>query len=125
MRRVLVSLLTCLVIGCGAERTGAADVAPQEALALEQEGVLFLDVRTPEEYASGHVPGAVNIPYDEVSARVSELESRRDDAVVVYCEKGPRASKARAVLEGAGFTAVRSLAGHMAAWRTSGLPVAR
>ena len=64
MRLVIVSLLACLAIGCGAERTGAADVPPQEALALERQGALVLDVRSPEEYASGHVPGAVNIPYD-------------------------------------------------------------
>lgn len=125
MRRAVVPLLACLALGCGAERTGATDVAQPEALALERQGALFLDVRSPEEYAAGHVPGAVNIPYDEVPARVSEIEARRGEPVVVYCEKGPRASKAMAVLERAGFSAVRSLAGHMAAWRASGLPVER
>ena len=125
MRLVIALLLASVVAGCSAERNDAADVSPQEALALAEQGTLFLDVRSPEEYASGHVPGAVNIPYDEVSARISEIESRRGDPVVVYCEKGPRASKASATLAGAGFSSVRSLAGHMAAWRASGLPVAR
>lgn len=125
MRLAIVLMLATLAGGCGAERTGATDVSPQDAVVLAEQGALLLDVRTPEEYASGHVPGAVNVPYDELSSRIGEIEARRGGSVVVYCEKGPRASKATATLAGAGFASVRSLAGHMSAWRASGLPVER
>jgi phage shock protein E len=125
MRLAAVLVLASLAAGCGAERGASGDVAPSEALALAEQGALFLDVRTPEEYATGHVPGAVNVPYDELSSRIGEIDARRGDPVVVYCEKGPRASKATAALADAGFSSVRSLAGHMSAYRASGLPVER
>lgn len=124
MRFAVLLLLASFAGGCGAEQADSADVAPQDVLALAEHGALILDVRTPEEYASGHVPGAVNVPYDQLPARLPELEARRGDPAVVYCEKGPRASKAIVSLESAGFVSVRALAGHMAGWRASGLPVA-
>lgn len=123
MNLALALVVASLALGCGAERNHSGDVAPGEWPALAEQGALLLDVRTAEEYASGHVPGAVNIPYDEISSRIGELGADRGDPVVVYCEKGPRASQATAALTGAGFSSVRSLAGHMAAYRASGLPV--
>lgn len=125
MKLAAVLVLSLLAAGCGAERGGSHDVAPSEALALAEQGALVLDVRTPAEYAAGHVPGAVNVPYDELSSRIDEIDARRGGPVVVYCEKGPRASKASAVLTDAGFSSVRALAGHMSAYRASGLPVER
>ena len=83
---------------------------------------LLLDVRTPEEYASGHVPGAVNIPHDQLGSRVNEIEAHRDQEVVVYCERGGRAANAAETLEAAGFITIRHLSGDMSAWRDAGLP---
>lgn len=83
---------------------------------------LLLDVRTPEEFTSGHVPGAVNIPHDQLPSRLGELSASRDDEVVVYCERGGRAAKATETLEAAGFTAIRHLTGDMSGWRDAGLP---
>lgn len=123
MKRTAFLVLASLAAGCGAESGASGDVAPDEVLALSQQGALVLDVRTPEEYATGHVPGAVNVPHDELASRIGEIEARRGAPVVVYCEKGPRASKATAALAGAGFSSVRSLAGHMSAYRASGLPL--
>ena len=83
---------------------------------------LLLDVRTAEEYASGHVPGAVNIPHDQLASRLSEIATPRDEQVIVYCERGGRAGVATQTLEAAGFTKVRHLSGDMSAWRDAGLP---
>lgn len=125
LRLTTVFLLASLVGGCGAGGSDSAEVAPQELLLLEERGALLLDVRSPEEYASGHVPGAVNVPYDELEVRLPDLGAATGDPVVVYCEKGPRASKALGVLRAAGYGSARTLAGHMARWRVSGLPVER
>jgi rhodanese-related sulfurtransferase len=60
----------------------------------------------------------------QIAARADELGSK-DQEIVVYCEVGPRARYAQTTLNQAGFTAVRHLAGDMAAWRQAGLPVQR
>jgi rhodanese-related sulfurtransferase len=111
-------------VSLAADAGAAADISSQQALALQESGedLLFVDVRTPEEYASGHVPGAVNIPKDQLPSRLAELETARD-RLVVYCERGPRAAVAAATLLRAGFTGVRHLAGDMAGWRAAGLPI--
>ncbi len=104
--------------------TDASDVAQAQVVAWIDRGTapLLIDVRTPEEYASGHVPGAVNIPHDQLGSRVNEIEAHRDQEVVVYCERGGRAANAAETLEAAGFTTIRHLSGDMSAWRDAGLP---
>lgn len=87
------------------------------------EAPLVLDVRTPEEFAAGRVPGAVNIPHTELSTRLGELgPEARQREVVVYCESGGRAGMAKAALREAGFSNVRSLEGDMRAWRREQRP---
>jgi rhodanese-related sulfurtransferase len=114
----LLALAAALACTAGAEPD---EITPQDLLA-RNDAPLVLDVRSPEEFASGHVPGARNVSYDQVTARLAELRPARE--VVVYCERGPRASKAAAVLNDAGFT-VRHLAGDMRGWREAGLPIER
>ena len=75
---------------------------------------VILDVRSRLEYANGHVPGAVHIPFWR--AATSDIPASPEDPIVVYCGHGPRASIARALLQRRGFTRVACLAGHMARW---------
>lgn len=63
-------------------------------------GALLLDVRTPEEFNAGHIPGARNIPVQELQSRLGELEKWR--SVVVYCRSGARSATAKALLTKAG-----------------------
>ena len=112
-----------------------AGIAEGATLAITQEALLtklqsnavpiILDVRTPGEYRSGHVPKAINIPYTELGKRSKEIADARDREVVVYCELGGRAGIAESILQQAGFTAVRHLVGDMAAWRSNRLPIER
>lgn len=83
-----------------------------EAHTLVAGGATLLDVRTPGEFESRHLEGAVNIPVDEVEARVAELP--RDKTIVVYCQSGARAATATSVLRAKGYDA-RSLGG-IGAW---------
>jgi rhodanese-related sulfurtransferase len=82
---------------------------------------MLLDVRTAEEFADGHAPGAVNIPLRELEARAGEVP--QDRPVVVYCEHGGRATLAASQLRGRGHANVREMAGSMSAWRGAGLPI--
>jgi rhodanese-related sulfurtransferase len=114
-------LVTGAAFGCG---RAAATISDREL--LEQLGSgnppLVLDVRTPAEFASGHIEGALNVPHDQIGERLEELSASRDREVVVYCERGPRAAQAADVLERAGFRLVRHLDGDMGAWRSNRLP---
>jgi rhodanese-related sulfurtransferase len=80
-----------------------------------------LDVRTTEEYVAGHVPGAVNIPHDQVASRLAEVPKDRD--VVLYCRSGRRAQLAAAVLAENGYARLEHLQGDMPAWADQGRPV--
>ncbi|MCP5058639.1 MAG: rhodanese-like domain-containing protein [bacterium] len=88
------------------EKVLAADRAP-----------LLLDVRTPEEFSGGHIPGALLIPIDELPNRLDELAAFKERGVVAYCAHGRRATRALELLESAGFQNLRLLAGSMSRWR--------
>jgi rhodanese-related sulfurtransferase len=102
-----------------------ADMAPEELVGRlgGESPFVLIDVRTPEEFAAGHIPGALNIPYDMLSTRLHELQGHQDDEVVVYCRTGRRAKIAEQALTEAGFVNVRDLAGHMVAWTAADYPV--
>lgn len=95
----------------------------RELLERARKGmVTVLDVRPPEEYASGHVPGAVNVPLKELAKRLKELP--KDQEIVAYC-RGPHcvlAFEAVAQLREKGFRA-RRLEDGFPEWREAGLPV--
>jgi hydroxyacylglutathione hydrolase len=84
-----------------------------------------LDVRSPAEFAAGHVPGAVNVPFTSVLARSDSVRVPKSVPVVVYCGHGPRAWLAGTALRRRGYERVTVLRGHMAAWRQAGLPEER
>ena len=65
----------------------------------------FVDVRTPEEYAGGHVPGAINIPLDQVQNRLDEFRDM-PKPIVAYCRSGARSGMATSILKGAGIADV-------------------
>ncbi|WP_416224169.1 ArsR/SmtB family transcription factor [Thiohalophilus sp.] len=96
-----------------------------ELLARARDGhVTVIDVRPPEEYAAGHLPGAVNIPLGELEQRLAELGENRDQEIVAYC-RGPHcvlAFDAVARLREKGLNARRLEDGYPE-WKTAGLPV--
>jgi rhodanese-related sulfurtransferase len=92
-----------------------------EAFAAAQDsGAAVLDVRNPDEYAAGHVTGAVLIPLTELGSRVDEIPD--GDPVYVICAVGGRSLTATQALVRAGYAA-RSVAGGTKAWIKSGRPV--
>jgi len=104
-------------------------MAPEALLEREQDGdsrtLLVLDVRTPQEFAAGHVPGAVNLPHDQIQARLGEIADARDRDVIVYCRSGRRADLALDFLGMHGFRKLWHLRGDYLAWEAADRPVAR
>ena len=84
-----------LAVGCA----DPVDVSQDQVTAWIGQGQapLLLDVRSQEEFGSGHIPGSVNIPVDQLAARLQQIEDHRDREVVVYCERGGRAQVAREI----------------------------
>ena len=93
-------------------------------MAQHQQDLLILDVRTPEEFAAGHIPGAVNIPHDQIAARLGELETAKSKDIVVYCRTGRRSSLALDILQANGFKQLSHLEGDMVAWQAQNRPIA-
>ena len=84
---------------------------------------LILDVRTPEEYAAEHIPGAINISHTELDERLPELASYKHEEIVVLCVSGKRTALAAEILLEAGFADIRDLKGHMQQWTANGYPL--
>lgn len=85
----------------------------------------ILDVRSEGEFAAGHVPGAVNIPFTKLPFRMDDVPGTAGDELIVYCGHGPRAYLARAALRHGGRQRIVYVSGHWAAWQAAGLRVER
>ncbi|GMH06591.1 hypothetical protein Nepgr_008431 [Nepenthes gracilis] len=115
------------------ESTGAPTSVPvRVAHELLQAGHRYLDVRTPDEFSAGHVPGAINIPYmfklgSGMTKNPNFLEDvsshfGKDDEIVVGCQIGKRSLMAATDLLSTGYTGITDMAGGYTAWMQNGLP---
>jgi rhodanese-related sulfurtransferase len=95
--------------------TRLGKISSSRARELVAGGAELIDVRTRAEYASGHLPGAKNVPLDELSAQAGSL-TQGGKPLVVYCQSGVRSARAKHVLRAAGATDVHDL-GAMGRWR--------
>ena len=82
---------------------------------------VFLDVRTPEEYAAGHIKGARLIPVQELSEHLAEVPKNKQ--VYVYCYSGVRSARASKLLAKHGFNNIENVMGGFEAWKDAGYPV--
>jgi rhodanese-related sulfurtransferase len=92
---------------------------------INQGKTVVLDVRSGEDFAAGHIRGAMNIPLKDLPQRLGELEKSRSKTIIVVCQSGVQSARASAQLDKAGFKDVYSLTGGLAAWQGQGLPVAK
>ncbi len=92
-----------------------------------RDAQVLIDVREADEYATGHIPGAIHISRGVLEFRMSgapELAAR-DQAIVLYCKTSGRAALAAAALQEMGYLQVRSITGGFDAWVAAGKPVAK
>ena len=114
-----------------AAKATVSEIPPAEAAAWlagsAATSALVLDVREADEFAQGHLPGAINIPRGLLEFRISNDTGLQDVArpILLYCKTSGRAALSAVALRAMGFTAVRSVAGGFDAWAAAGLPVAR
>ena len=106
-------------------RGGGLSVGPTEAVQLMNQGALVLDVRSRDQYDTGHVIDARNVPSADLSQSVETLKKYREKPVLTCCETGMTASAAARTLREQGFSKVASLRGGLQAWRAENLPLVR
>ncbi len=127
MRRLPAALLAAS-LAFAAAAAGPETIEPQvlnERIAWSDRSLVVLDVRTPEEFSAGHVPGAINIPHTELAERIAELQGARDSDIVVYCRTGRRTDEALGVLQKSGFTRLLHLQGDYTRWSEEHRPVVK
>lgn len=126
---VAVAALLAILTGCSPSTqatTGVARVDVAEfATIIAEPGVQIIDVRTPEEFADGHINGAVNIPVQQpdFADRVAALDPSATYAV--YCRSGNRSQPAVAAMEAAGITRIYELQSGTKGWTAAGQPLTR
>lgn len=103
----------------------AAKIQQQQIAQLLTDGAVLIDVRTPEEYRTGHIDKAINIPLAEIAEQNTQLLSLRDKKVVLYCRSGYRAGKASELLKALAFDDINHLDGDILGWQQAGLPLSK
>ena len=81
---------------------------------------MILDVRTPAEYYSGHIPGAVLIPLQQLADRLSEIENHKEKDILIYCRSGNRSTVAAEILNRDGFKKTHNLRDGILDWIKNG-----
>ena len=117
MKYIPIFLLLLFLVGCAVKPKQATyrQVTMEVAITMmaEKEGYIILDVRRADEYASGHIPGAINVANESIgTAKIPELPDK-DQLILVYCRSGNRSKQASAKLADMGYTNVVEFGGIM------------
>jgi rhodanese-related sulfurtransferase len=111
--------------------TRVTEVTPEEtAQFLKVPNVMILDVREPDEFSQGHLPGAVNIPRGFLEVKADLIHPKKDSRladrtvpIIAYCGGGHRSALAADTLQQMGFESVKSMRGGWTAWTSAQLPI--
>ena len=122
-----VLLLSCAgmtICGCGGQ-TASVEKPAGETVKIDLENAVLLDVRSGEEFASGHLRGARNIPHDRIAGEIASAAPDKTVKIVLYCRSGRRADTALKTLNSMGYENVLNLGGLEDAQERLGLPVVK
>ena len=124
---IVVIIVTFVSLQCSAKATAQSSVAASPYLIerVANNEWLLIDVRSPQEFADGHIPGAVNMPHDSTNDYIADLEGHKDKPIIIYCRSGRRAQLAMKVLQDMDFSEVMHLEGDMLGWSAAGLTIDR
>lgn len=115
IQKILAALcLALLLAGCTSlDSAGYTQVSSEKAAQLmaDYDDEIVLDVRTPEEYAEAHIPGAINVPNEEIGEDAVAQLPDKDQLILVYCRSGNRSKQAAQKLADQGYTNVVEFGG--------------
>ena len=115
----LVLCVCMLCTGCGSDNSQNGESALYKSISMHdaaallesEQAYLLLDVRTEQEYFSGHIPGAVCIPNEEIDETVVETLTDKEQLIFVYCRSGNRSKQAAEKLANLGYTNIVEIGG--------------
>ena len=113
-RQLFATLCLALVLaGCNSAPEGYSQVDAETAAQMmeEESDEIVLDVRTPEEYADAHIPGAINVPNEEIGTEPIAALPDKDQLILVYCRSGNRSKQAAEKLVEQGYTNIVEFGG--------------
>jgi len=120
---ILMTISATQISGCNTNDNIISVSAPEFDKEIKADSVQLLDVRTPQEYAEGHIDGALNINVQSDDfQRMVEKELSKDSTILVYCRSGRRSMDAAETLTKLGYKVV-NLKGGIIEWKENGLPV--
>ena len=108
---VLFALAMLFTVACHSATTTTGDMVTPEILAAIEREALIVDVRTPEEFADGHYPGAINIPHETILDGLNQLGVSQETPVILYCRSGNRSGQAELALKSNGFSQAKNAGG--------------
>jgi rhodanese-related sulfurtransferase len=126
VRKLIASFAAIILLG-GCSSTGSATTVNLNVSEFSQKisepGVIIVDVRTPEEFASGHIEGALNIDFNSGNFENEITRLNPSETYAVYCRSGSRSGQAASIMHKAGFHDVSNLNGGVIDWTNDGLPL--
>ncbi len=124
LQPLFVAMAILIMASCTqAQNKNSMDVKTFATAIAQKQEITLLDVRTPEEYAGGHIKGAKNIDWyrEDFSSAIATLNKKQP--VYVYCRSGKRSAEAAAQMRRDGFEKVYELTGGISDWETAGQPI--
>lgn len=108
-----MGVLAILLAACGSSQPTYKQISQDEAMQMmkDESGYLIVDVRTPEEFAEGHIPSAINVPNEEIGTEMPDALPDKDQLLLVYCRRGNRSKEASQKLADMGYTNVYEFGG--------------
>ncbi len=104
----------------------ASGISPTEAVqCMNREKGLVIDVCSAEEFAASHINGAVNVPLDQLEAKLPSVAKNKSIPLILVCAAGARSKRAQAMAQKLGYEKVHSLQGGLTAWKEANLPVVK
>ena len=104
----------------------ASGISPTEAVqCMNREKGVVVDVCSADEFAQGHVKGAVNVPLDQLESGLEKAVKNKATPVIMVCAAGARSKRAQAIAQKLGYEKVHSLNGGLKAWKEAHLPIAK
>ena len=123
----LIASFAALILLAGCSSTGSANTVNLNVSEFSQKitepDVIILDVRTPEEFASGHIEGALNIDFNSGDFANEITRLNPSETYAIYCRSGNRSGQAASIMHKAGFHDVSNLDGGVIDWTNAGLPL--
>ncbi|MGE4374441.1 MAG: rhodanese-like domain-containing protein [Methanoculleus sp.] len=126
---VLGITLACACLGSDPDREkpGSKVIHPAEAAIMIEDmendlGFVIIDLRTADEFAGGHIPGAINIDAATFPEQIERLDP--DGTYLIYCRRGMRSAGVHKLMDKAGFREVYEIEGGISAWQAAGMPLA-